>query len=120
MKSLTTKQLLETNGGGVYYCWFHPDTAGWSVKAIGRTSYVVYPRNKRRGCVITLDALPVSFEERYPIEEGVEVDGHGHIFFFEKYADIEAFIAHKKGEHARCLEAVTRASENLLGSSFQV
>jgi hypothetical protein len=128
MKPLTTTDLLQKAAfrEQVYFRWFKPEIEGqrdsaWRVKAQGYLPVSVLKRVKVRKHsgkhLFTIGEF--SFDDYHLIEEGHEIDGHGHVFFFNDASQADEFVEFRKQKFARECASLRPAIERTLNNVSQ-
>jgi len=128
MKPLTTTDLIQKAAfhEQVYFRWFKPEVerqpnTAWQVKAQGYLPVKVLRRkkvNKYTGRHL-FSIGQFNFDDRFMIEEGHEIDGHGHVFFFNDASQADEFVEFRKQKFARECASLPNAIERTLGRVSQ-
>jgi hypothetical protein len=130
MKPLTTQQLIEKarQHQPVYFCWFYPEVEGqpetaWRIRSQGFSEVFAQARTKslqaKHGTHL-IDVCRFSFNSNVSVEEGLEIDGHGFIYFFNDAKEVDQYVAERKQKFAEESALLVEAIHRTLGSNVQI
>jgi hypothetical protein len=131
MNPLNTQQILEKarTHQPIYYRWFkpeierHPETAWqvWQHATVTGFTVIERPKSMRKkhgDFFISIDRF--GFNSNYPIEQGLEIDGYGFVYFFNDAKEADVFVEERKQKFARECTALVGAVRESLGPNVQI